>query len=309
MWSVNTRDRFLLRSVTTGSQVLVLHYSLFGGTSYQLDARYLSYLRDSQLSLRVAFFQDEHYHTAQRFAFIDQYGIDWAYTCSARTWRPRYTAPDPRPEAPVHHPGYVGEIFFAMRRTSPGRNRSGRSTSGTGHGAWGSPPGGVARRRWRSAGGSPQPPRAPASRLDIATGESDRLYGDAWYRFLGVLPRGSRRGGWRLDLRLRRRGPKGDRQLAREPDLSFDEVSRRVLHRWEDNVPYRTISPRHLRRPLRHVPDPVRGSYSGLMDAGTHYIALRKDFANFDEVIRTFRDRGERAYRAAARRDLVESGR
>jgi hypothetical protein len=31
-----------------------------------------------------------------------------------------------------------------------------------------------------------------------------------------------------------------------------------------------------------------------LLEAGTHYIPLRKDFANLDEVIRSFRDAEQR---------------
>ena len=34
--------------------------------------------------------------------------------------------------------------------------------------------------------------------------------------------------------------------LANEPDLSFDEVERRVLHEYEDKIYYRTVSPRHF---------------------------------------------------------------
>jgi hypothetical protein len=47
-----------------------------------------------------------------------------------------------------------------------------------------------------------------------------------------------------------------------------------------------------------------------LLEAGTHYIPLRKDFANLDEVIRSFRDAEQRSTIVAkARRDLIDSGR
>jgi hypothetical protein len=83
--------------------------------------------------------------------------------------------------------------------------------------------------------------------VDIATDEEDRLYGDAWYRFLGscraVL--GVEAGVSIFDLDGEARAAT-EELLAREPDLSFEEVSARILHRWEDHVFYRTVSPRHF---------------------------------------------------------------
>jgi hypothetical protein len=99
--------------------------------------------------------------------------------------------------------------------------------------------------------------------------------------------------------------------LTREPDLSFEEVSELILHRWEDNVFYRTVSPRHFEAATFDTCQILfEGSYSGVLEAGTHFIPLRKDFANFDEVIRSFRDAKLRSRIVAnARRDLIESGR
>ncbi len=82
------------------------------------------------------------------------------------------------------------------------------------------------------------------------------------------------------------------------------------LPRWEDVVHYRTASPRHFEAAsLRVCQVLYEGHYSGVMEPMVHYIPLRKDFSNFDEVVAMIRDddvvRGiaENAYR-----DLIASG-
>jgi hypothetical protein len=148
--------------------------------------------------------------------------------------------------------------------------------------------------------------------LDIDTDERRRILGGGWYDFLAscraVL--GVEAGVSIFDL-------DGEaevactRLLAAEPNLSFDEVERRLLHRWEGNLPYRTVSPRHFEAAaLRVCQILFDGHYSGVLEPMVHYIPLRKDFSNFDEVIALFRDRAFRErMTATAHRDLIASGR
>jgi hypothetical protein len=291
----------------------VLHYSLFGSAEYQLDAAYLDYLRDSETSLRVGFFQDEYYHTAQRFAFIDDYELDWVYTLlkpedAVRVYGERTRGP----KLFSTIPGFVGDQLLRQAsrfaRTESERNidigyRARTLPFYMGRGAQEKSE--IGRQFVALAHGL-------GLHLDIATDEAHRLYGDAWYRFLGscraVL--GVEAGVSIFDLDGGARAATED-LLAREPDLSFEDVSRRILHRWEDNVFYRAISPRHFEAAAFNTCQILfDGAYSGLLEAGTHYIPLSKDFSNFDEVIRTFRDPEQRSRIVAnARRDLVESER
>ena len=313
VWSVNTRDRFPAALRDFRFRVIVLHYSLFGGPSYQLDEAYLAYLDASEDSLRVAFFQDEHYHTAQRFAFIDRYRVDWVYTLlQPDAAHDVYDSRTHTPRLLTTIPGYVGDdlLHHAAAFARPESERTvdvgyrARSL-GFAAGRGGQEKVEIGQRFAAAAEGLDL-------HLDIATGEQDRLYGEAWYRFLGscraVL-------GVEAGVSIFDFGDQASRAtdalLAHEPDLEFDEVWRRVLEPWEDNVPYRTISPRHFEAAAFETCQILfEGSYSGLMEAGTHYIPLRKDFANFDEVIREFRDPDARGrIVAAARRDLVDSGR
>ncbi len=99
--------------------------------------------------------------------------------------------------------------------------------------------------------------------------------------------------------------------LAAEPDLDFEEVSRRVLHEYEGKIHYRTISPRHFEAAaLRVAPILYRGGYQGVLEPDVHYFALEKDFSNFDDVMARFMDPDERRrITDRAYDDLIASGR
>jgi hypothetical protein len=98
--------------------------------------------------------------------------------------------------------------------------------------------------------------------------------------------------------------------LKANPTLTFDEVWQQVLHPWENNIPYRMISPRHFEAAaLRVCQILFEGNYSGILQPMVHYLPLKKDFSNFDEVIRWFKDQAlcqqltQNAYH-----DLIASG-
>ena len=83
-----------------------------------------------------------------------------------------------------------------------------------------------------------------------------------------------------------------------------------VLARWTDRVRYRTIGPRHFEAAAMRVCQVLfEGSYSGLMEPMRHYIPVKRDFSNFDEVVERIGDEGLRRELADnAHRDLVASG-
>lgn len=313
VWSLNTSERFPAALRRFRFRIVLLHYSLFGSAEYQLSDAFLGYLRESSGSLRVAFFQDENYHTRQRFAFIDDQRIDWVYTLlEPREAAVVYAKHTHGPRLFSTIPGFVGDQLLrqASRFARPESNRS----IDIGYRARTLPYYMGKGAQEKSEIGRQFAARAAGIglALDIATDEADRLYGDAWYRFLGSCKAvlGVEAGVSIFDLNDEARTAT-QMLLSREPDLSFEEVSQRILHRWEDNIFYRTVSPRHFEAAAFDTCQILfEGSYSGILQPGTHYIPMRKDFANFDDVIRTFRDPAQRAGIVAnARRDLIESGR
>lgn len=312
VWSLNTAERFPSALENLRFRVVLLHYSLFGSAEYRLDASYREYLR-LRGDLRVAFFQDEHQNSRQRFEFIDDYRVDWVYTLL----RPAeaaavYGSRTHGPKLVSTIPGFVGSdmLRHAEQRALPEAER----TIDVGYrartlpvvtGRGGREKSEIGRKFTEMADG-----RGLA--LDIATDAADRLYGEAWYAFLGssraVLGVEAGVSIFDIDDAVR---PATEAFLASHPSATFDEVERAVLAPWEDKIYYRTISPRHFEAAAFNTCQILfEGAYSGLMEGGTHYISLRKDFGNLDEVIDTFRDRVARERIVAnARRDLIDSGR
>lgn len=126
---------------------------------------------------------------------------------------------------------------------------------------------------------------------DISTRREDTIVSNAWYDFLGsskaVLgcesgssvfnPRGE------IVARV-------DAILARQPDLSYAEVSEMLPRGWAD---YRffAIGPRHLEAIYtRTCQVLVEGEYDGVLKPMRHYLPIRRDFGNLDEVLHMIKD-------------------
>jgi len=146
-------------------------------------------------------------------------------------------------------------------------------------------------------------------RLDVATGEGDRLYGDDWYRFMAdcrcVL--GVESGVSAFDLEDEVFGEWQDRS-ANGQEIGIEDLA--TLPRWEDVVYYRTISPRHFEAAALRVCQVLfEGRYSGAMEPMVHYIPLAKDFSNINHVLELIRDPDlRRELTENAHRDLIGSG-
>ncbi len=149
-------------------------------------------------------------------------------------------------------------------------------------------------------------------RCDISSAEGDRIYGDAWYRFLAscTATLGTESGASIADYDGSiEAGVK--EYLARRPNASFEEVERELLAPHEGNVTINVISSRMFEAAaLRTAMVLFPGEYSGAIEPWTHYVPLEKDFSNMDEVAARLRDvTFLEALTERAHADLVASGR
>ncbi|HEV2415041.1 MAG TPA: hypothetical protein VGX27_09535 [Candidatus Dormibacteraeota bacterium] len=129
-------------------------------------------------------------------------------------------------------------------------------------------------------------------KVDIAWTEGDRIYGEKWIQFVN----NSRatigcEGGASITDFDGSIEQSVKAYLQNHPDAPFEEVHAAVLERHEGNVPMNVMTPRlfeaaALRTALVLFP----GEYSGVLYPGRHYIALEKDFSNFDSVVKSIRD-------------------
>jgi hypothetical protein len=129
-------------------------------------------------------------------------------------------------------------------------------------------------------------------RTDISTRVEDTILGDRWFDFLmsGRTVLGCESGSSVVD----RRGEmqvRIRRMLARDPEMSFDEVSRQMPKGW-DEYSFFALSPRHFESVITKTCQVlVEGEYEGVFKRGRHYIPMRRDCSNLDEVLEQVEDR------------------
>lgn len=315
VWSVNTALGFPAKLRAMRFSSVVLHYSLFGFPYLlnYINSEFLDYLEQCRFSYKVAFFQDEHHFCQQRFAFLNRYKVDCVYTLVEPPYfkdtYQRYTSV---PKLVSHIPGYVSDhlVERAQRVTLPDEKRKidigyrGRRLKyymGKG-----------SQEKYEIAVRFRKKAAGLGLKLDIEAEEHRRIYGEAWYRFVANCRAclGVEAGVSIFDIEDVVR-TEYERLITPNPQISFEEMSEKILREWEDNIPYRTISPRHFEAAAFRVCQILfEGDYSGIMRPMVHYIPLKKDFSNFDDVICMFKDKAlRRKLTENAHRDLIASGR
>ena len=149
-------------------------------------------------------------------------------------------------------------------------------------------------------------------RLDVSTHDDDTLLGDDWFRFLARCRYtvGIEGGASVLDFdgAIKERT---ERYEAEHPDAGFDEIERACFPGEDGSLALFAISPRHLEAcATRSCQVLVEGSYNGILEPGRHFIELRADLSNLDEVLASLGDETRRRRIVeAAHRDVVASGR
>lgn len=318
VWPVNTALGFPSRLTTLRFRIVVLHYSLFGPPTFfgtwpaGLSSRFRRYLAQSSDTYKIAFFQDEHHYCQSRFAFLNTYKIQCVYTLlDPKYWSDVYQKYTSVQRLVYTLTGYVSpelvkradrlvrddaqrsiDVGYRARRLPFYMGRGGQEKSD------------IAGEFVRRCDGS-------GLALDVAVNEESRIYGEAWWEFLancrGVL--GVEAGVSIFDLDDRAR-LECLRLLRSNPSLTYEEAHDRVLYKWEGNIPYRTISPRHFEAAALRVAQILfEGEYSGVLKPSIHYIPLKKDFSNFEQAMATFKDpTARRQLTDNAYRDLIASG-
>ena len=101
------------------------------------------------------------------------------------------------------------------------------------------------------------------------------------------------------------------RYEAAHPDATFEEVEAACFPGKDGNLDYFAIGPRHIEAcATRTCQVLVEGDYSGVLRPHEHYIELKRDYSNLDEVLDIVeRDEVREEITEAAYRDVIASGR
>jgi hypothetical protein len=148
-------------------------------------------------------------------------------------------------------------------------------------------------------------------KCDIETDEESRLYGGAWYDFLGHCRTtlGTESGSNVFDFDGSLEARYKELQLRKGSELSYDEF-RSYTDPREDDIEMGQISPRIFEAAAMGTPMVLfAGRYSEIITPGEHYIELKKDFSNADHVLDQIGDiDGLNALADRAHDHLVASG-
>jgi hypothetical protein len=262
--------------------------------------------------VKVALPQDECAYTDRLNAFVNAMRIDVVFTCAEESeWKVIYPSVDhTRVRFARVMPGYLDQASLTTisRLMAEARPRSidigYRSAFRAEWGRFGASKKRVADAFQARAAGI-------GLTLDLSDRSEDFFVGDDWYRFLLRLKYtlGAESGGSLLDVDGT--VSKLCRAYVREhPGATFEEIESACFSGRDRTVRLRAAAPRHLEAcATRTCQILVEGDYSGILAPWVHYIPVKEDMSNIDEVLRIVReDRLRHSIVEAAHRDIVASG-
>ncbi len=280
----------LLRFPLSLFDAIIIHYCVRLPMRHHLSSAFFRALQEYR-GLKALFIQDEYEHTWLTSERITQLGIDVVFTCVPPSHvRSVYSRVPQRVEFFQNLTGYVPLNFDSTQPVRPLEQRPfligyrGRPLSYH-YGRLAHEKVLIARRMRAIC-------QARNLSHDIEWAEQKRIYGADWNEFIQscrtMLGTESGANVFDHDGRLRARVQEA---LLSRPDLTFEDVYARFLQGKEVDGMMNQVSPRVFEAvALRTGLILFEGHYSGVVRPDEHYIPLRKDFRNVDEVLARAQD-------------------
>lgn len=265
-------------------------------------------------AVRVGLPQDEYFGLEQLNRFINEFEIDHLFTLPPESEWPKIYREVDRSRVRIERAlsGYLAD--HTRRRIDGIVKRTRERPIDIGYRAWRGAPWLGRHGMLKGELGEVVREAAPRHglRTDISSDDSAVLLGDDWFRFLASCKYtlGCEAGASMLDWdgSIRERT---ERYLAEHPGASFEEVEAACFPGEDGGVDCFAIGPRHIEAcATRTCQVLVEGDYHGVLKPWKHYIPIRRDLSNLDDVLELIRrdelreELTERAYR-----DVVASGR
>nr|WP_315479633.1 glycosyltransferase [uncultured Rhodoferax sp.] len=272
--------------------VVLTHYSLSIGPLLQhyLGGDLVERLKRYK-GLKAAFLQDEYREIQTYWRHINELSFDVLFSCVPDDEIPNVYPAERVPKLRVVNvlTGYVPEALIAQdvlpvaKRLVDVGYRTRKMPYWLGR---------LGYEKWFIAEEFKRRASGTELKLDLSTKEGERLYGDAWTNFVASSRAviGVESGASIIDFdgQLERRV---EDYVAKYPGASFEEVFELFLVPYEDSLRLHQISPRCFEAAALHTPMILfEGAYSGVLEPGRHFIPLKKDFSNFDDVLNKLRD-------------------
>jgi hypothetical protein len=258
--------------------------------------------------------QDEWIHTNCLVDFVNEYGIDIVFSVSPESeWSKIYKGVDFKKVRFFKVlTGYFNDRV--LEKIKKYERRMPERAIDIGYRAFQSPPwlGRHGFLKTRIAQVVEEEARHFKLVTDISTRQEDTIIGDDWYTFMlscryfiGV------EGGSTVLDPDGEIWKKGTEYIKSNPEAPFKEVEEHVFPGMDGNLKLLAVSPRHLEAcATKTCQILIEGDYNGILKPGIHYLELKEDFSNLNEVLSSLGDEQKRRMIVErAHEDIVESGR
>jgi hypothetical protein len=269
---------------------VIIHYSLVVARDEYLG-RMTRYRLRYYHGLKAIFIQDEYRWVNDTVAAMRYLGVDLLFTCVPGTEVEKVypVAALPATRKINVLTGYVPE--YLTRLSAPGYAER---PIDVGYRARRLPAwyGDLGQEKWRIAERFAADAPRYGLHCDLSCAETDRLYGNAWVAFVqscrAVL--GVESGASVFDFSGLIQN-QVERFEHEHPHATFSEIRERFFSNVDGAIRLNQISPRCFEAAaLRTLMILYEGDYSGLLQPWRHYVPLRKDHGNMDEVVAALRD-------------------
>jgi len=269
---------------------IVIHYTLVASSNFYLSGKARSRLAAFS-GLKAIFIQDEYRFVDKSTDAMREIGIHVLFTCAPPNEITNVYPPERLPGVTVVNvlTGYVPEAL--LKRPVP--NTADRAIDigyrGRNVPAW---LGELGQEKIRIGIRVKQEASEHGLTVDISFREEDRLYGNAWIKFVSSCKAmlGVESGASVVDFsgQIQR---KVEAHVALKPHTSFEELRELYFPLDDGRISFAQISPRCFESAaLRTLMILYEGDYSGVLEPWRHYVPLKKDHSNMAEVAAVLRD-------------------
>lgn len=271
--------------------VIVVHYTLCSIYNDYLDYSWRKSISASS-ALKVQFIQDEYRNVNYFHKFLSECNINVLFTCfpSSEVEKVYPTEKLPRLKKFNTLTGYVPEYLEEKEPDYNAQRSIDVGYRARGEGAWWL--GELYQEKLWIGQEFKKRVEGKGLTCDISNREEDRIYGADWLKFLSNCrcTLGTESGASVIDFTNEIENSVKQYCLA-HPNASFHEVQTKFLLPHEGKIKMNQISPRVFEAiGCGTALILFEGEYSGVVTPDVHYISLKKDFSNLEEVLRKITD-------------------
>lgn len=290
-------------------EIIVVHYSIIISSSKYLSPKFRRQIADSN-AIKVVFIQDEYRFINRTIAAMNALSIDILFTCVPEQEIKKVYNTDNLPGVQIFNnlTGYVSEHLHEVEPNDYERRNTDVSYRSREIPAW---LGRLGREKIYIAENFPKHVDKTGLKLNIDCTEHGRLYGNSWSELLqdSKAALGTESGASVFDFTGEIQ-KSVDSYTAKYPNTPFDVLEDKFFKEEEGKIKLNQISPRCFEYAAYGVLMILfEGEYSGILKPWEHYIPLKKDFSNINDVVNSIRNKKTWiSITKQAREDLIISG-